>query len=61
MLHWRGENECQIGSNRGPRGTVRENVGGEGTLVRRFWHSLQAVEARFILPSSECPLPPFGG
>jgi hypothetical protein len=31
------------------------------TLVRRFWHSLQAVEARFILPSSEAPPLPFGG
>lgn len=31
------------------------------TLVRRFWHSLQAVEALFILPSSGGrPLPPGG-
>lgn len=28
------------------------------TLVRRFWHSLQAVDALFILPSSGRPLAP---
>lgn len=27
------------------------------TLVRRFWHSLHAVEALFIRPSSEGPPP----
>lgn len=52
---------CQSieGAGKGRAGEARRVYEGwckeGGTLVRRLWHSLQAVEARLILPSSEGP------
>lgn len=66
------KNECQMRIikelsesrwrvKRGGLVVMRGKDSEEDTLVRRLWHSLQAVEARFILPSSEEPPPLFPG